>query len=129
MPHTTISDRNARLFEDTLTYTVDNQHTEGVNLQGYPILGLLVPVINAGTVTVEISLDDGSTWLSLKDADGSTASISITGGGTAFFVSSDVFTPLAAYCAHLRGDIDLLVRLVTGATQTADRTFTWIGVA
>lgn len=130
MPHTTISDRNAHRFDDVLTYTVDNQHTAGTNLSGLPILGLLVPVVNAGTITVEISLDGGSTWLPLKQADGSTAAISITGGASAFFVSSDVFTPLAAYVAHLR-DVpnDTLVRLATGATQTADRTFTWIGVA
>lgn len=131
MSHVTVSDRNARLFEDVLTYTVDNQHTAGISLCGYPILGLLVPVVNAGTVQPEISIDEGATWLPLKKADGTTNAISISGGASAFFVSSDVFTPLAAYVAKLHpNDTDKVrVRLVTGATQTADRTFTWIGVA
>jgi len=128
---TTIGTRNARLFVDVLDYSEDDDATAGVNLQGYPILGLLVPILGSTpTITIEISLDGGSTWLALKNADGSTASVSITGGATAFFVSSDVFTPLAAYCAHLR-DVtnDVLVRLALSAAQTADRTFTWIGVA
>lgn len=124
---TTLSGRGAQLFEDKLTYTVDNQHTAGINLRGYPILGLLVPVVNTGTVTVEISVDGGDNWYPLKDADGSNASISISGGAAAFFVSSDVFTPLAGYVGE-RGN-EVLVRLATGATQDADRTFIWIGVA
>lgn len=124
---TTLSGRGARLFEDKLYYAVDNQRTVGLNLQGYPILGLLVPVINVGTVTVEISVDGGDNWYPLKDADGSNAAISISGGAAAFFVSSDVFTPLAGYVGESGSEV--LVRLVTGATQDADRTFTWIGVA
>ena len=127
----TISDRNARMFVDILDFSEDDDATGGINLAGFPILGLLVPVLGSTpTITIEISLDGGSTWQALKNADGSTDSISITGGATAFFVSSDVFTPLAAYCAHLR-DVtnDVLVRLALSAAQAADRTFTWIGVA
>ncbi len=126
MAHVTVSDRNARIVADVLTYTVDNQHTAGVNLGGYPICGLLMPVINAGTVQPEISRDGGSTWFPLKKADGTTNAISINGGASSFFVSSDEFTPLAAYVVN---DQNVLVRLVTGATQTADRIFHWIGVA
>lgn len=126
-----ISNRNAHKFEDVLTYTADDDATAGVNLAGLPILGLLVPVTNGTpTVTIEISLDGGSNWYALKNADGSTDSISISAGATAFFVSSDVLTPLAAYVGHLR-DVtnDILVRLKTSVAQTADRTFVWLGVA
>jgi hypothetical protein len=127
----TISDRNAHLFVDVLDYDVDDDATAGINLAGFPILGLLVPVLNdTPTITVEITTDGGTTWLSLLKADGTTAAVSITGGATAFYVSSDVLSPLAAYAAHLR-DVtnDVQVRLKTSAAQTADRTFTWIGLA
>lgn len=130
MSHVTISNRNAQKIPDVLTYTVDNDATAGKNLAGYPILGLLVPVLNSTpTVTIEISID-GTNWYALKNADGSTASISITGGATPFFVSSDVLTPLAAYVGSLR-DVsnNILVRLKTSVAQTADRTFTWIVLA
>lgn len=130
MSHTVISNRNAHKFTAILDYDVDSTHTPGVNLQGYPILGLLVPITN-GTpvVTIEISID-GTNWYALTTADGSTAAISITGGATPFFVSSDVLTPLAAYVGSLR-DVsnDILVRLKTSVAQTADRTFTWLGLA
>ena len=126
----TIGDRNAIKMVDTLTYTVDADATAGINLKGFPILGLLVPVLNTTPdVTIEISID-GSNWYELLKADGSTDAISITGGATAFFVSSDVLTPLAAYVGHLRDETnDILVRIKTSVAQTADRTFTWIGLA
>lgn len=126
--HVTISNRNEIHIPDTLTYTVDDDATAGVNLRGYPILGLIVPVLNnTPTINLEISLD-GSTWLPLKKADGSTPAISITGGAAAFAVSSDVLTPLAAYVGHLRDQDPIKVRLALSAAQTADRVFTWIGL-
>jgi hypothetical protein len=127
--HVTMSDRNAKKIVDVLDYSEDNTHSQGVNLAGCPILGLLVPVLDTGPVMVEISID-GSNWYALKNADGSNDAVNISGGGTAFFVSSDVLTPLAAYTAHLRDQAnDVKVRLKTGAAQTADRTFIWIGGA
>ena len=128
--HTVLSNRNAIKLEDVLDYSEDDDVTAGINLAGFPILGLLVPVLNTTPdVTIEICID-GSNWYELLKADGSTDAISITGGATAFFVSSDVLTPLAAYMGHLRDETyDILVRLKTSAAQTADRTFTWIGLA
>jgi hypothetical protein len=124
--HIVLSNRNAIKIEDVLTYTADDDATAGINLQGYPVLGLLVPVLNdTPTVTIEISLD-GTNWYGLMESDGSTDAISLAGGAAAFFVGSDELTQLAAFC----GAVDnLLVRLATSAAQTADRTFTWIGMA
>jgi len=127
---TTLSDRNSHRIDDVLAYATDNDDTPGVNLAGFPILGLLVPVLESTpTITVQICID-GSNWYDLLEDDGSTDAISITGGATAFFVSSDVFTPLAAYTGSFQPVAnDIKVRLHLSAVQTADRTFTWIGVA
>ena len=95
-----------------------------------PVLGLLVPALESTpTITVQVCID-GTNWYNLVTEDGSTAAISITGGATPFYVSSDVFTPLAAYTGSLQPVAnDIKVRLHLSAVQTADRTFTWIGVA
>lgn len=129
--HFILSNRNTIKIQDKLTYTVDDDATAGVNLGGYPVLGLLVPVTN-GTpvVTMEITLDGGSNWYALMEADGSTAAISISAGATAIFVGSDELTQLAAFTGHLEGATnDIKVRLKLSVAQTADRTFTWIGMA
>ena len=126
----TLSDRNSHRFDDVLDFATDNDDTPGVNLGGFPILGLLVPALESTpTITVQVCID-GSNWYDLLTEDGSTAAISITGGATPFFVSSDVFTPLAAYTGSLQPVVnDVQVRLHLSAVQTANRTFTWIGVA
>lgn len=132
MSHATISNRNAMRKEVVLDYDVDSTHTPAVNLGGFPILGLLVPIVN-GTplITVEVCID-GTNWHPLLKGDGTTDAISISGGAAAFFVSSDVLTPLAAYAGHQQPNMwanDILVRLVASVAQTADRTFVWIALA
>lgn len=121
--------RCASRFDDVLDFSEDDNATGGVCLRGKPTLGLLVPVLN-GTpaVTIDVSLD-GTNWYALKNADGSTASISVTGGSAAFFVSSSVLAPLAAYVGEIRGSDGVFVRLATSVAQTSDRIFTWIGLA
>ncbi len=127
---TELSNRNAVEIVDTLAFAVDNNDTPGVNLAGFPILGLLVPILETTpTITPQVSID-GTNFYDIYNADGATASISIVGGAAPFFVSSDVLTPLAAYVAHLRREThEVTVRLHLSAVQTADRIFTWIGLA
>ena len=125
-----LSDRNSKRIIDTLAFATDNDDTPGVNLAGFPILGLLVPVLNgAPNITAQVSID-GTNFYDIYETDGATDAIIIVGGAAPFFVSSDVLTPLAAYVAHLRRDTpDVLVRLHLSVAQTADRIFTWIGLA
>ena len=125
-----ISNRNSKRIIDTLDFATDDNDTPGVNLAGFPILGLLVPVLNgAPNITAQVSID-GTNFYDIYETDGATAAIIIVGGAAPFFVSSDVLTPLAAYVAHLRRDTpDVLVRLHLSVAQTADRIFTWIGLA
>lgn len=123
MPHFTLSCRNEFRQDVTLVYTTDSQHTPAFSLQGFPILGLFVPVCNGTPViTFELSKDGGATWFALKEADGSTAGIAIQAGAAAFAVSSDELGPLAAYTG---GTGELLIRLVLSVAQTTNRTFTW----
>jgi hypothetical protein len=105
--------------------------SDGVWLQGRPLLGLMVPDMNAGgTVNVEVSIDGGTTWADLLTAQG-TQAIAITAPAAAMFLSSEVLAPLAGYVGFYGEDIwdRVLVRLAATATQTADREFTWLMIA
>lgn len=123
MTHFTLSCRNEFRNDVTLAYATDSQHTPGFSLNGFPILGLFVPVCNGTPViTFEVSKDGGATWFALKKADGGTAAPSIQGGAAAFAVSSEDLAPLAAYVG---GTGEILIRLVFSVAQTANRTFTF----
>lgn len=104
----------------TLTYTVDDDATDWKSLNGKPLMGLLIPVVN-GTpdITVEVSIDGGTTPITLKDNDGSGDPITITAGATAFAVGSDWLTPLAGYAGE-----NCDIRFVFSVAQTADRIIT-----
>jgi hypothetical protein len=113
---------------DELDATADPLHSGGVFLEARPILGLVVPaLVAAAGVTLEISLD-GSAWVPLLEADGSTPAVEIAGGAAAFAVSSDDLSPLAGYTGRLQ-DVPVRVRVALDATQTGHRSFTWLMVA
>ncbi len=122
MTHSIISERMGSLITDTVAASA--QVSAGVCLQGRPILGLVLPALNdTPDVNVEVSIDGGDTWLDLLQDDGSTQAIEIAGGASAFAVSSDELTPLAAYV-----DDQVLVRLALSVAQTAARIITWIAL-
>ncbi len=129
MSRVEIGNRNTIRVDAVLTYTVDDDATAPINLGGFPILGLLVPVMNGGPgITVEVCID-GTNWYPLRKSDGTTAAVSITGGASAFFVGSDELTQLAAFVGHLHDwSCDVQVRLRTSVAQSANRTFTFIGL-
>jgi len=117
------------LREVLVDISEDDDATVGVNLAGHPAVGLLVPILNdTPTITVEASID-GTTWVPLKDSDGSANAIEITGGAAAFLVSADDLTPMAPYVGDIAGEDGMLVRLKLSAAQTADRVFAWIALA
>ena len=97
---------------------------DAVSMIGRPILGLIVPAMNGTgpTVTPQIS-PDGDNWYNVWDQDGSTESVEITAGVSAFAVNSEDLSPLAGYVAR-----DVWIRLVSSVAQTADRAFTWLTI-
>jgi len=121
-----VDQRKTYTLTDMVDISEDTVNSVGVELMGRPILGLVMPAMNGTTpeVNVEISVDLGSTWFPLLDADGATEAISITASGTAFAVSSDDLSPLAAYCGGEHSYVR--VRLTVDTAQTADRTVTWV---
>lgn len=127
--HTMLSERMGGSVSMLLDISDDDQNSQGVNLAGRPILGLIVPVTN-GTpdITFEVSVDGGSSYVDLLEDDGSTAAITIAAGAAAFAVSSDDLSPLAGY-ACTAGAHSVLVRGVFSVAQLADRTLTWLVVA
>lgn len=120
-----VDQRKTYLVADEIDISEDDDASQGVDLGGRPIMGLIVPALNdTPDLTVEVSVDGGSNWVDLLQDDGSTQGITITGGASAFAVSSDDLSPLAAYCGGEHSDV--LVRLVASVAQTSDRAFTWV---
>ena len=118
--HATLSERSYTLVDVLVDISEDDDASQPFVLPGRPILNLLVPALNdTPTITVQASADEGSTWADLKDADGSTDAIEISGGASAFWVSADDLSPLAALCVP-----GVQLRLALSAAQSSDRTFT-----
>ena len=99
-------DRFGTLVEDPLDGT-------GVVLANKPRLGVVI--VGGGPSTIEVSIDNGVSWLALTEADGITPAISIASGAA---ISSNDLAPLAAYCIQ-----PVRVRLAAYTSVTA---VTWI---
>ncbi len=69
--------------------------SSAVDLQGFGLVGLIIPTIDSGNVTFQVS-DDNVTFVDLKDKAGTAIQVTATTGG--FAVSADDLTPLSAYC-------------------------------
>lgn len=126
-----VSERMTMEIADVMDVSVDDDATVGVEFQGRPILGLLVPAMNgtAPKVQAEVTRDGGGSWVDLLESDGSTQALEISAGAAVFAVSSDDLSPLAAYVGGRHVSPDVMVRLVCDVAQTADRTFRWLVVA
>lgn len=91
----------------------DNTHGGGVSVEGFAVIGLILPTLDNGNITFEVSMD-GQTWFALKKLDGTV--VTLTAGTGGFAVSTSDLDHLAAY---------RYVRPVTVA-QTADRTLIFV---
>lgn len=88
--------------------------SEGVVLSNKPLLGLLIA--GGGPSTIEISIDNGVTWVALMEADGTTPAVNVASD---VFISSNDLAPLAAYCIN-----PVRVRVANPATSVT--AVTWI---
>ena len=104
--------------------------SDGVWLQGRPILGLMVPAMaSGGSVNLQVSVDGGTTFVNLLTAGG-TQALELAQGTGGYALSSDDLSVLAGYVGHQGVDEDeILARLVATASATAEREFTWLMVA
>lgn len=98
--------------------TADDDLSTAIDLEGCPLLGMLVPAMNGTPTLTPMACDtiDG-TYLDLLDQDGSTSAVSIQAGASAFAVSSDYLTPLAGY---------RFLKWKSTVPQTSDRTLTMV---
>jgi hypothetical protein len=85
--------------------------SNSVDLKGQKIVSVRVPTIDSGTFTIECS-DDGSTWVNMKDTNGTVIGQWTTSTG-GFMCDGDV-------CARFMGVN--YIRFVCEATQTETRT-------
>lgn len=90
-------------------------------LEAWPIAALLVPTIDSATLKLQGS-QDGSTWFDLYDGDGTQVCFWAASTGNRAMVcdGAGAGTTFRALTGFKYG------RIVLGAIQTADRTFTLI---
>lgn len=108
-------ERRCRVIEALLDYSEDATHSEMVDLEGEAIAGLIIPTIDTGNITFEVTHDKDVAPVALKTLDGN--DVAITAGGGGFAVSASELDHLAGF---------RFVRIVTAGTQTADRKFQWV---
>lgn len=80
-------------------------------LQGRNLIGIVVPTLDVTNLSIQVSFDDGTTWVALYRPDGSVWSMAATTGGFTMWVDG-----LSCFGG-------LPIRFVSSADQTADRTF------
>jgi len=98
-----------------ITFATDDDLSAEVDLAGYGLIGLIIPTIDSGNVTFEVSATTGGTFVTLKDAVSATLTITAVTGN--FAVSADELAALSAY---------RYVKVKTSVAQTANRTFTFV---
>ena len=104
--------------QDVLLDSTSNvTHSEGFSLQKTTVfVGIWVPTIDTGTITLKASPDSGTTKGEVVDpSDGSTKTIVGSGTGNKYVDVSD-------WVRAWTGDVQFFI--VTGGNQTANRTFT-----
>ena len=86
-----------------------------VDIGNKTICGLLIPTLDSGSLTFQVSEKADGTFYTLKDKTPASHTIVATTG--LFAVASDDLTELAGY---------RFIKIISAATQTAARTFIWV---
>jgi hypothetical protein len=99
--------------EAIIDFSVDDNLSSPVPIEDDVIIGLLIPTMDAGTVTFKVSNEEEGIYYDVWSTDGTGIfTIASSSGGIAIWL--DV---LATY---------KFVKVATGTAQTADRTFTFL---
>lgn len=101
-----------RVSNVVITIATDDNNSAAHRLTlGRNLIGIVVPVLDATNLSIEVSFDDGTTWIPLYQPDGTPWSIAATAGN---------FTMLVDGLSCFGG---LPIRFVSSVDQTANRTF------
>jgi hypothetical protein len=101
-----------RVSDVVITIATDDNNSAQHRLAlGKNLIGIVVPTLDATNLTLEASLDNGSTWVPLYRPDGSAWSLAATTGGFCMWIDG-----LSCFGG-------LPIRFVSSANQSADRTF------
>ena len=79
------------------------------------ICGLLIPALDSGSLTFQVSNEPGGTFYTVKDKAAAAHTIAAATG--AFAVTSDDLTEVSGY---------RYIKIVSVTQQTAARTFIWV---
>ena len=88
----------------------------GVNMQGYALAALIVPVLTSAVLSVAVPFT-GITLTPVANAAGSVKTLSTPGGTGGVAIDSDALSFLAGFYGP--------IHLSAAAAQAADRTFVW----
>lgn len=101
----------------TCVIAKDETDSAVVDIQGFTVMGLLIPTLDSANLTFKVSnLSDG-TFYTVKDKGGA-SSLTIAAGTGAFAVESTDLDDLRGY---------RYIQIIASAGQTtAARTFTWV---
>lgn len=105
----------ARRSTKTIEATIANGQTTSptIDLNGFTFVGLIIPTIDAGNITFQVSNAEDGTFVALYDT--TPAAITIAAGVGNFAVSDGVLGNALAPWQYLR--------IVAAVPQTAARTF------
>lgn len=86
------------------------------DLEGFAVLGLLIPTITSATLTFQVAKERTGTYYTVKSIDASTA-FTIAASTGACAVESNDLEALKGY---------RFIKIVAGASQGAERTLTFV---
>lgn len=101
------------VFSTVVTIASGATQSSAAEAKGFGLVGIITPAALTSTTTgLELSVDDGATWLPIKNADGDSIAIAL---GTSRYVTLSL-----ADMPGLPGQI----RLAAGSAEGADRSLT-----
>ena len=86
--------------------------SDGVDLRGYGLIGLIIPTITNSALTFEVSETEGGTYRQVQT--NALAAFTIAAGTGDIAISADSMAPLCAY---------RWVKIISAEAQGADRVF------
>ena len=104
-----------KVVEATIVQATDDDLTPAIDLEGYSISGLIIPVLTSANLTFTVSETIAGTYFTVKDKDA--AAFTIAAGTGSLAVSSVDLEALKGY---------RFIKIASSAGQVSNRVFKFI---